>query len=76
VNDTTGKLKRRFPWVTIALVLFFGVVNGLVGSGVFEFQGGDRHPIQEQHHINGKSWIAFGVMDLTGDGEAVFLEVF
>ena len=45
VDDAAGELEEGFAGISIGFVLFFGVVDGLVGPGIFEFEGDDRDAV-------------------------------
>lgn len=75
MDEAAAKVEQGFFGVAVLAVLLLGVVNRLVRPGVLEFHGGDRHAVDEQHHVDGKAGVAFGVVNLPGHREDIAIEV-
>jgi len=52
-------------------VLMVGVLDGLSGERVLEFEGGDGEPVEGEHYVDTLERVGGAVVDLAGDGEAV-----
>ena len=76
MSDAAAMLEKPFARVAVSPVLLDGVVDGLFGEVVLEFEGDDRQAVDEQGDVQRPLRLVAAVAKLPGDGKAVSLEAF
>jgi hypothetical protein len=71
VHDTAAELKEPLARFAVALVLLDGVLDGLLGEGALQLEGGHRQAVDEQSQIEGELGLVSAISQLAGDAEAV-----
>jgi len=72
VYRAAAELKEELFRVPVVLVLIDGIVNGLFGQPVFQFEGGNGKSVDEKAEIQGEPRFIGAVAKLPGDAEKVF----
>ncbi len=76
MDHTAADFKELFAWVAVTAVLFDGVFDGLLREAVFQFERGERKPVDEQAEVQGSTGFIGAIRQLTGDAETVLRKKF
>ncbi len=71
VGEAAALGEEGFARVAVAAVLLDGVLDGLFGEAVFEFEGGGGQAVDEEAEVERELAVVVAVAQLAGDGEAV-----
>ena len=74
MGHAPAELEQLLARIAIALVLFDGVVDGLLRQAVLEFECQNWQAVDEQHDIERPLGLVPAVAQLPGDGEPVLIE--